>query len=175
MQLIKYSTGFDLNQLNSLVWVKLVPNLQHLNNQTSKISKFIHPVDNKKFILWPWRLCLLQFGLNEKDTATSPHVLTCDPISLISDFIDFNMSHHQQANITGQLNPNHQHNQSFNYSIPSALSTGMSSTGANENKGDLNMVGDIPGSVLDIFGIQSSDTNDFLTAPIFNRRKIQVM
>lgn len=167
MQLIKYSTGFDLNQLNSLVWVKLVPNLQHLNNQTSKISKFIHPVDNKKFILWPWRLCLLQFGLSEKDTATSPHVLTCDPISLISDFIDFNISHHQQANITGQLNPNHQHNQSFNYSIPSALSTGMSSTGANENKGDLNMVGDIPGSVLDIFGIQSSDTNDFFNGPNF--------
>lgn len=167
IQLIKYSTGFDLNQLNPLVWVKLVPNLQHLNNQTSKISKFIHPVDNKKFILWPWRLCLLQFGLNEKDTATSPHALTCDPISLISDFIDFNISHHQQANITGQLNPNHQHNQSFNYSIPSALSTGMSSTGANENKGDLNMVGDIPGSVLDIFGIQSSDTNDFFNGPNF--------
>lgn len=167
MKLIEYSTGVDRGLLSPLIWVKLVPNLQHLNNQTSKISKFIHSVDNKKFILWPWRLCLLQFGLNEKEDTVSSSGITCDPLNLISDFIDFNISHHHQANVAGQLNPSHQHNQSFNYSIPSALSTGMSSSGPNENKGDLNIVGDIPGSVLDIFGIQSSDTNDFFNGANF--------
>lgn len=172
IKLIKYSTGVDLDLLSPLVWVKLVPNLQHLNNQTSKISKFIHSVDNKKFILWPWRLCLLQFGLNETDTLSS-HATTCDPLNLISDFIDFNISHYHQTNISGQLNPSHQHNQSFNYSIPSVLSTGMSSSGPNENKGDLNIVGDIPGSVLDIFGIQSSDTNDFFNGANFQASQSQ--
>lgn len=160
IQLIKYSTGVDLKRSDSLVWVKLVPNLQHLNNQTSKISKFIHPVDNKKFILWPWILCILQFGFAEENIIRATDTSSCDPLGLISEFIDFNIGNHQHTNIAGQLNPGHHNNQSFNYSIPSAVSTGMSSTGV-DNKGDLNVVGEIPGSVLDIFGIQSSDANDF--------------
>lgn len=66
LNLLKLATGIDLSQEENLLWVKLIPNLQHLNNQTSKISKFIHSVDNKKYILWPWKLCLLQFGKIEK-------------------------------------------------------------------------------------------------------------
>lgn len=63
LELLKITTGVQCDE--STLWVKLIPNLKHLNNQTSTIGKFIHSVDNKKFILWPWDLCLLQIGKYE--------------------------------------------------------------------------------------------------------------
>lgn len=169
LQLIKYSTGVDLTPDDNLTWIKLVPNLQHLNNQTSKISKFIHSVDNKKFILWPWSQCLLQFGHNQKTFGAAQTVVnSSDPLNLISDFIDFNISHHQQANIGHQPNQGHQtQNQGHNFSIPSAMSTGVSSTGAMvDNKGDSNMI-DIAGPGSDIFGEQSAEAHEFFDTSNF--------
>lgn len=106
--LYELSTGLQLNK--DILWVKLIPNLQHLNNQTSKISRFIHSVDNKKFIFWPWELCLLQFGFTPKrdernhETTALSSMFDSDPFLLILDFMDFNISQQQQQ-INQQLQP----------------------------------------------------------------------
>lgn len=93
IRLLKLSTGIDLSNKSDILWVKLIPNLQHLNNQTSNISQFIHEVDNKKFIMWPWELCLLQFG--DEDMPQPPPEITkktIDPLGLIGRFMDFNIA-----------------------------------------------------------------------------------
>ncbi|KAK6454607.1 mediator of RNA polymerase II transcription subunit 13 [Scheffersomyces xylosifermentans] len=130
INLIKLSTGvhysFDSEEEN--LWIKLIPNLKHLNNQTSTISKFIHSVDNKKFILWPWKLCLLQFGKyeeveessTERTNTNSAYFGTSNPLDLISDLIDFNISsnqHHHQQHLTQSSN-------NYPFSIPSVMSSG---------------------------------------------------
>ncbi|CAH2355507.1 mediator of RNA polymerase II transcription subunit 13 [[Candida] railenensis] len=101
INLIKLSTGLDLSNKgdgedDKILWVKLIPNLQHLNNQTSKISKFIHPVDNRKFILWPWKLCLVQFGYSQDLKAhefdDNINDVSTDPFQLISELMDFSIS-----------------------------------------------------------------------------------
>ncbi|RLV96061.1 Mediator of RNA polymerase II transcription subunit 13 [Spathaspora sp. JA1] len=100
LNLIELSTGVKLK--GDVVWVKLIPNLKHLNNQTSTISKFIHVVENKKFILWPWKLCLLQLG----DKVEEHHEVSVssnnNPMSLISDFLDFNISNNLQLQLQEQ-------------------------------------------------------------------------
>lgn len=45
LELSRLTTGIDCSK--SSLWVKLIPNLKHLNHQTSFIGKFIHSVDNK--------------------------------------------------------------------------------------------------------------------------------
>ncbi|ABN64267.2 component of DNA-directed RNA polymerase II holoenzyme [Scheffersomyces stipitis CBS 6054] len=126
IDLIKLSTGveYSFNSEEENVWIKLIPNLKHLNNQTSTIAKFIHSVDNKKFILWPWKLCLLQFGkFEEVDEITSPDVTssqvhpTSNPLDLIGDLIDFNISSNQHHNFA-------QPSQTLPFSISSVASTG---------------------------------------------------
>ncbi|RKP31399.1 hypothetical protein METBISCDRAFT_26620 [Metschnikowia bicuspidata] len=91
-RLLELSTGIKLLANDLPLWVKLVPNLQHLNNQTSKISKFIHNVDNKKYILWPWELCLLQFGSGKKRPPSTKPASCVDPLALISDFLQFSLT-----------------------------------------------------------------------------------
>lgn len=101
IRLLKLSTGIDLSNKSDILWVKLIPNLQHLNNQTSNISQFIHEVDNKKFIMWPWELCLLQFG----DEDTSQHQTELpqkfvDPLGLIGRFMDFNIAAKEELSLS---------------------------------------------------------------------------
>ncbi|KAG7194781.1 mediator of RNA polymerase II transcription subunit 13 [Scheffersomyces spartinae] len=104
-------------QLEEVLFVKLIPNLKHMNNLTSKISLFIHSINNKKFVYWPWELCLLQFGAYEHFMPnTSGNLMTEDdsvlhnPLSLISEFIDFNISQankvHHHMNSGNIWNPN---------------------------------------------------------------------
>lgn len=93
LRLLKLSTGIDLSRRKEILWAKLIPNLQHLNNQTSNISHFIHEVDNKKFILWPWELCLLQFGdESTSDTALASPSCNTDPMDLLNRFMDFSIA-----------------------------------------------------------------------------------
>ncbi|GEQ70311.1 hypothetical protein JCM33374_g3987 [Metschnikowia sp. JCM 33374] len=110
LRLLKSSTGVDLTQKPSVLWVKLIPNLQHLNNQTSDISRFIHEVDNRKYILWPWELCVLQFGSVENVGVGQPPMSTSastsasaptaaassslDPLALINDYLSYSLSFH---------------------------------------------------------------------------------
>jgi mediator of RNA polymerase II transcription subunit 13 len=123
VNLIRLSTGIDLTKDNhQVLWVKLVPNLQHLNNQTSKISHYLHSVNNKKFILWPWELCLLHFGHTSIDSGPDAPVSQLDPMHLILDFIDFGISHQhsQPAQVPSTLAAPHQP-----HSVPSVVrSTG---------------------------------------------------
>ncbi|KAK6465135.1 mediator of RNA polymerase II transcription subunit 13 [Scheffersomyces coipomensis] len=129
LHLLKLCTGIDYSNdsESEITWIKLVPNLKHLNNQTSPISKFIHSVDNKKFILWPWNLCLLQFGKYEKHNYDNLNQLqqqhlqnSSDPLSLISDLLDFNISRNQSH----QLQPHQPQPQSTHpYSISSVASS----------------------------------------------------
>ena len=92
LRLLKSSTGVDLTSKTDILWVKLIPNLQHLNNQTSDISRFIHDVDNRKYILWPWDLCVIQFGSVERARANQDLVAEIDPMSLINDYLSFSLS-----------------------------------------------------------------------------------
>lgn len=100
-RLLQLTTGIKLELDETLLWVKLIPNLQHLNNQTSKIAQFIHNVDNKKFILWPWKLCLLQFGSAEKVNDLKGPDSSTDPLSLISDFLQFSMNCNEESKMKG--------------------------------------------------------------------------
>lgn len=163
LRLLKSSTGVDLKERQQILWVKLIPNLQHLNNQTSKISRFVHEVDNKKYILWPWELCLLQFGNVEKNIIPNTTPLAVDPLLLINEFILFSILSHENSIVdksnghaVGSAVTNggtHQH-----FSIPSAFSTGIS-TGGNEIKVDeahLSML-EINPEVLEIFEIDNGD------------------
>lgn len=99
LRLLKLSTRVDLTEKDLILWVKLIPNLQHLNNQTSSISRFIHDVENKKYILWPWELCVLQFGSVEQQTALTEQNPGVDPLALISDFIQFNIDKHDSEGL----------------------------------------------------------------------------
>lgn len=127
--LISMSTGMNKDFLIDTKWVKLVPNLQHLNNQTSQISKFIHNVENRKYIMWPWKLCLVQFGYCE-ELPRPPQGEGFDPFSLISEFMDFNISL-QSTNTSFNAQPiAHTGGQQSSQSI---LSTGISSKSTVEN------------------------------------------
>ena len=163
LNLINLATGIDLSHDSDLIWVKLVPNLQHLNNQTSKISKFIHSIDNKKFILWPWKLCLLQFGKFEKSLHSDynsdiirqfnggiSEVTTNFPKDLISEFMDFNIEVKQNLNSNGHNynNPATSNNHP-SFSVPSVLSTGM---GSAEHKNEMPMDMNEESMMSDLFG-----------------------
>ncbi|EGV65843.1 hypothetical protein CANTEDRAFT_101756 [Yamadazyma tenuis ATCC 10573] len=160
LSLLKLATGIDLSIEPNLLWVKLIPNLQHLNNQTSKIAKFIHTVDNKKYIMWPWKLCLLQFGRYERSIDfesdslanaeySNQEIKYSDPLGLISEFMDFSIATKQQ------MQQNHQHLQNTGtihnistFNAPSVMSTGMSSA---EHKNDLQMENNEIQMIPDLF------------------------
>lgn len=102
LRLLQLNTGIE--SLQGATWVKLIPNLKHLNNQTSSISKFVHTVENKKYILWPWNLCLLQLGLREKirDYRDSTPNYS-NPMNLLSEFLDFTISHKAELERAEQI------------------------------------------------------------------------
>lgn len=141
LRLLKLSTGVDLKERQQILWVKIIPNLQHLNNQTSRISRFVHDVDNKKYILWPWELCLLQFGSVERNPIHHKAPTAVDPLSLISDFIQFSILRHENVNsdknneaqIIGSTAAQNHTGLQQPFSVPSGFSTGMS-TGGNDVK-----------------------------------------
>lgn len=189
LRLLKLCTGVELESKQHILWVKLIPNLQHLNNQTSKISRFVHDVDNKKYILWPWELCLLQFGSVEEDILPENYPSTVDPLSLISDFIQFSILRREDENVEkhiealiagpGYLNSHGMTHPSF--SVPSAFSTGIS-TGGNEKPEEPNrsMV-EVHPEVLDIFQMdndhlfESQEAFEANEAPILENQDAKVL
>lgn len=161
LRLLKLSAGVDLTEKQQILWVKLIPNLQHLNNQTSKVSRFVHDVDNKKYILWPWELCMLQFGSVEQvdiPPSTAPSV---DPLSLISDFIKHSIQCNESfTQIKPEKTDNIAHTMAppsvpgtgpYLFSVPSAFSTGASTGGPEIKEEETNI--DLPGINADILGI----------------------
>jgi hypothetical protein len=71
---------------NNCQWVKVIPNLQHLNGMTSQISNFLRPVTNTKSIAWPLELCLIQPVEKIRNGLVS-ELDDYDPMSLIDDFV----------------------------------------------------------------------------------------
>lgn len=121
IRLLELSTGIKLSPEDNQLWVKLIPNLQHLNNQTSKISRFIHSVDNKKYILWPWKLCLLQFGSAEVAEPEEFPVPSIDPMSLISDFLQFSLSNNEERKQKEDSHPEQQSIGHMNTTTPKSF------------------------------------------------------
>ncbi|CAX43414.1 SCA1 protein [Candida dubliniensis CD36] len=132
LELLKITTGVQCDE--STLWVKLIPNLKHLNNQTSTIGKFIHSVDNKKFILWPWDLCLLQIGKYEATIHEEGFIESAElnnPLHLISSFLDFRITHNSQLKHQVDNLLDHQQGEAVNVSLSagSVQATGASSIG----------------------------------------------
>lgn len=96
LKLLMLCTGVDYEKSPPKLWVKLIPNLQHLNNQTSKISEFVHDVKNKKYIIWPWELCLLQLGSVERVLHSTELPRKHDILDLVSAHILNNISYRDQ-------------------------------------------------------------------------------
>lgn len=166
LRLLKLSTGVELKEQQQILWVKLIPNLQHLNNQTSKISDFVHGVDNKKYILWPWELCLLQFGSMERSPIPMGSSSSIDPLSLITDYILFSLqnlnsefSHRVTIASTTGITPANTGTVTHQpFSVPSGFSNAMS-TGEHEMKIDeTNMsITETNQEIPNIFNIEHSD------------------
>lgn len=107
LNLIRLATGRTYDNPADIVWIKLVPNLKQWNNQTSTIAKFIHTIDNRKCILWPWDMCLLQFGEMEPFVPPQPRRSISEvaaplvPLTLMLEFIDYNINHsHRRMSLT---------------------------------------------------------------------------
>ncbi|CCH40831.1 Mediator of RNA polymerase II transcription subunit 13 [Wickerhamomyces ciferrii] len=71
----------------SITWIKMIPNLGHLNAITSQISDYLKPVANSKYLVWPLELCFSQKS-NQLSNHTKDRLsqLNQDPFSLIDDF-----------------------------------------------------------------------------------------
>lgn len=143
----------DDQQVEEVLFVKLIPNLKHMNNLTSKISLFIHSINNKKFVYWPWELCLLQLGayesfLPDKSETVGPLMPEDDsilhnPLSLISEFIDFNISQSnkvQHQALGSNWNPN-------TFQPPTNISTGGNNLDASQG----NTFDDLAPMVVELF------------------------
>lgn len=154
VHLLGLCTGTNIECTENTLWVKLIPNLQHLNNQTSKIARFIHLVDNRKYILWPWSFCVLQFGHTEMITEGNSALELVDPLSLISDFMDFSITSSLQQPSSTQPP----------FSVPSVESTGASTGPTNGHeitRTDPLEMGDIPSLDVNLFEATGDLQNDF--------------
>ena len=135
LRLIKLVTGVEM-KVGNLLWVKLKPDFKHLNNQMLNIAKYTDETDNKKFILWPWNLCLLQFGYREREEDQIRESTCDDPLSLISEFIDLNMNHYNNS-INNNTLVGHPHNESLFSADSIALASGGPPTDIKPDSNDL--------------------------------------
>ncbi|KAG7662714.1 SSN2 [[Candida] subhashii] len=172
LELLQLSTGISYGVDSDIAWFKLIPNLKHLNNQASPIAKFVHTVENRKFILWPWNLCLVQLGKVEQlpeEIVVDEIPRSANPLSLISEFVDFQITHHrkQQEQQIQQQQEQHQENRvsttgPFNVpSVPSSIgdigSVGpMTQMEGPKDIGSIDMNMNTPISA-ELFNLQSAD------------------
>ncbi|ODV85121.1 hypothetical protein CANARDRAFT_185586, partial [[Candida] arabinofermentans NRRL YB-2248] len=82
-------------------WIKLIPNINHMNGLTPKISKYLESfILNTKYIMWPVELCFVQFSADSAKFQTTPLPKSRgdngleieNPLALIEDFIDLSNS-----------------------------------------------------------------------------------
>lgn len=73
---------------DNMTWVKMIPNLGHLNAITTQISDYLRPVSNSKYLVWPLELCYAQKAdkISKSVTDPSAEFMDDDPFSLIDDF-----------------------------------------------------------------------------------------
>ncbi|ODV76426.1 Ssn2p CYBJADRAFT_165708 [Cyberlindnera jadinii NRRL Y-1542] len=83
--------GISIDSTSSR-WVKVIPNLQHLNGITTQVADYLKPVSNTKYISWPAELCLVQ-RCEHIEKSDDPNALDdFDPMSLIDDFVQLKAS-----------------------------------------------------------------------------------
>lgn len=96
LSLLKNYCNIDLSSEKDLKWIKVIPNLNHLNHLTPKISRFLKDYNSGlKYIAWPLTLCFRQRGTHD---STSKYLESLDgkglhfnPIfNIIDEFIEYN-------------------------------------------------------------------------------------
>ncbi|AMD21626.1 HFL230Wp [Eremothecium sinecaudum] len=60
LMILLVSHGIDLTKKSDIKWIKLVPNLNHLNGYTPTISRYSEECQNTKTVIWPMDLCYFQ-------------------------------------------------------------------------------------------------------------------
>lgn len=80
------SHGIELPDKNEVQWVKVIPNLNHLNGYTPNIAAYMDPPLDTRTITWPLSLCFAQTALDAKDQSDGD--LSCHDLHEAFDVID---------------------------------------------------------------------------------------
>lgn len=73
--------------VDACTWIRLIPNLAHLNGMTAPVADFFKPVPNNKFLVWPAELCVVQPASKLRATEINWKKEFTDPLSLIDSFV----------------------------------------------------------------------------------------
>lgn len=82
-------TGMSLGDA-PFTWVRVTPNLAHLNNMTPNVAKYLASAAGGKQVAWPLELCVLQTGEVDEEVAEAP----VSPLGLIDSFCDWQSAYH---------------------------------------------------------------------------------
>ncbi|ODV94713.1 hypothetical protein PACTADRAFT_34461 [Pachysolen tannophilus NRRL Y-2460] len=92
---LKSYCNIDLSTKKNSKFLKVIPNLSHLNNLTPAISNSLRDYNsNLKYLIWPLDYCFIQRGIDDttdKDYDDNQSLMG-NPFDLIEDFIKFNES-----------------------------------------------------------------------------------
>lgn len=89
---LKYLHNITINP-KECKWVKLIPNLSHLNGLVAQVSNYLKPVGNSKYLVWPINLCFVQKSSQlVSNEVESFNDIDNDPLSLIDDFVNLKAS-----------------------------------------------------------------------------------
>jgi len=70
-------------------WIRLVPNLGHVNGLTQDISRFTEQVSSAgRFIMWPLELCFILFPMESKASSSFDIPSICDPWNLTDKLLN---------------------------------------------------------------------------------------
>ncbi|KAM3160548.1 Mediator of RNA polymerase II transcription subunit 13 [Lachancea thermotolerans] len=89
------SHGIDLTKKKDITWVKVTPNLDHLNGYTPSISGYLDPPKATKTAIWPLELCFSQLADSLVSTQTPPSPCVPDlqgTFDIIDDFIQLKLT-----------------------------------------------------------------------------------
>lgn len=97
------SHGIELPE-KEVQWVKLIPNLNHLNGYTPNIAAYMDPPSDTRSIIWPLNLCFAQASLDASEAQIED--LSChnlhEAFDVIDDFIQLRQtSAYRTPNSTG--------------------------------------------------------------------------
>lgn len=83
------SHGIQLPDKNEVQWVKLIPNLNHLNGYTPNVAAYMDPPEDVRTITWPLSLCLAQAALDANHQLQEDHSShdLHEAFDIIDDFI----------------------------------------------------------------------------------------
>ena len=74
---LKISHGITLKDKNEIKWIKVIPNLDHLNGNTPSIANYNKlPTNNERKIIWPLDLCFVQVQNNQSGQQINTNTMT---------------------------------------------------------------------------------------------------